>query len=305
MRERLGEVPVAVLEKGKQAGLASPVRRRREPAPAARALPRPADDGRLPDLRRGSRRGGVRAHAALGVPHPAAADDAEPREPHPLGVRARPLPRRAGRGARRRRAPRDRRDEAARPARARRRRAHRRPRPRAAKASRCRRSSRATTSSPALTVLAEGTQGYLTSAAIDQFGLEGENPQIWALGVKEVWRVPKPLRKIVHTMGWPLRTSPGYGEFGGSFIYPMGDDLVTIGFVAGLEAKRRRVLRARRPAGVQDAPARVEDPRRRRARRVGREDDHRGRLLLAPAPASTRRGCCSSARARGSSTCRG
>src|SRR6187200_3234290 len=37
-------------------------------------------------------------------------------------------------------------------------------------------------------------------------------------------------------MGWPLRTSAGFGEFGGSFIYPMGDDLVTVGFVAGLEA---------------------------------------------------------------------
>jgi len=88
-----------------------------------------------------------------------------------------------------------------------------------------------------LTVLAEGTQGYLTAAAIDQFGLQGENPQIWALGVKEVWRVPKPLRKIIHTMGWPLRTSPSFGEFGGSFIYPMGDDLVTVGFVAGLESR--------------------------------------------------------------------
>ena len=87
-----------------------------------------------------------------------------------------------------------------------------------------------------LTVLAEGTQGYLTGAAIDQFGLQGENPQIWALGVKEVWRVRKPLRKIVHTMGWPLRTSASFGEFGGSFIYPMGDDLVTVGFVAGLES---------------------------------------------------------------------
>ncbi len=88
-----------------------------------------------------------------------------------------------------------------------------------------------------LTVLAEGTQGFLTGAAIERFGLEGENPQIWALGVKEVWRVPKPLRRIVHTMGWPLRKSAAYGEFGGSFIYPMGDELVTVGFVAGLEAK--------------------------------------------------------------------
>jgi electron-transferring-flavoprotein dehydrogenase len=88
-----------------------------------------------------------------------------------------------------------------------------------------------------VTVLAEGTQGLLTGAAIERFGLEGENPQIWALGVKEVWRVPKPLRRIVHTMGWPLRTLAGSGEFGGSFIYPMGEDLVSVGFVAGLEAR--------------------------------------------------------------------
>ena len=88
-----------------------------------------------------------------------------------------------------------------------------------------------------ITVLAEGTQGLLTSAAIEHFGLEGDNPQIWALGVKEVWRVRRPLRRIIHTMGWPLRSFAGYGEFGGSFIYPMGDDLVSIGFVAGLESR--------------------------------------------------------------------
>ena len=88
-----------------------------------------------------------------------------------------------------------------------------------------------------ITVLAEGTQGFLTEAAVERFGLTGENPQIWALGVKEVWRVKRPLRRIVHTMGWPLRASASFGEFGGSFIYPMGDDLVTVGFVAGLEAR--------------------------------------------------------------------
>jgi electron-transferring-flavoprotein dehydrogenase len=88
-----------------------------------------------------------------------------------------------------------------------------------------------------VTVLADGTQGLLSGAAIEHFGLEGENPQIWALGVKEVWRVPRPLRRIVHTMGWPLRAFAGYGEFGGSFIYPMGDDLVSVGFVAGLESR--------------------------------------------------------------------
>jgi electron-transferring-flavoprotein dehydrogenase len=86
-----------------------------------------------------------------------------------------------------------------------------------------------------ITVLAEGTAGHLTTAAIDTFGLEGSNPQIWALGVKEVWKVPKPLHKIVHTLGWPLRKSKKYGEFGGSFIYPMGDEHVSLGFVVGLE----------------------------------------------------------------------
>jgi electron-transferring-flavoprotein dehydrogenase len=86
-----------------------------------------------------------------------------------------------------------------------------------------------------ITVLAEGTAGHLTTAAIDRFGLEGQNPQIWALGVKEVWKVATPLHKIVHTMGWPLRKRARYGEFGGSFIYPMGEEHVSIGFVVGLE----------------------------------------------------------------------
>ena len=86
-----------------------------------------------------------------------------------------------------------------------------------------------------VTVLAEGTQGYLTGAAIDRFGLRGRNPQVYALGVKEVWRVPKPLRKVIHTMGWPLRSRARYREFGGSFIYPMGEEMVTLGMVVGLD----------------------------------------------------------------------
>jgi electron-transferring-flavoprotein dehydrogenase len=88
-----------------------------------------------------------------------------------------------------------------------------------------------------VTILAEGTQGHLTGAAIDRFGLAGRQPQIWALGVKETWKVTKPLGHIVHTMGWPLRKRAKYGEFGGSFIYPMGDEMVSLGFVAGLESR--------------------------------------------------------------------
>jgi electron-transferring-flavoprotein dehydrogenase len=86
-----------------------------------------------------------------------------------------------------------------------------------------------------VTVLAEGTQGHLTGAAIERFGLAGDNPQVWALGVKEVWRVAKPLRRVIHTLGWPLRAGAKYREFGGSFIYPMGDEMVTLGMVVGLD----------------------------------------------------------------------
>lgn len=85
------------------------------------------------------------------------------------------------------------------------------------------------------TVLAEGTQGHLTGVAIDRFGLAGENPQVWALGVKEVWKIAKPLDRIIHTLGWPLRAAAKYREFGGSFIYPMGEDMLTVGMVVGLD----------------------------------------------------------------------
>ena len=60
-------------------------------------------------------------------------------------------------------------------------------------------------------------------------------PQVWELGVKEVWRVAKPLDRVIHTMGWPLRPAAKYREFGGSFIYPMGPDHVAIGMVVGLD----------------------------------------------------------------------
>ena len=86
-----------------------------------------------------------------------------------------------------------------------------------------------------VTILAEGTQGHLTGAALDHFRLRSDNPQVWALGVKEVWKVAKPLREVVHTMGWPLRGGRKYREFGGSFIYPMGEDMVSIGLVVGLD----------------------------------------------------------------------
>src|SRR5207247_2168636 len=58
---------------------------------------------------------------------------------------------------------------------------------------------------------------------------------VWALGVKEVWKVPRKLDRVIHTLGWPLRYGARHKEFGGSWIYPMGEDRVSIGFVVGLD----------------------------------------------------------------------
>ena len=82
-----------------------------------------------------------------------------------------------------------------------------------------------------VTVLAEGTRGPLSQAWLKWQGITSENPQIFALGVKELWKVKRPLDRVVHTMGWPLSTK----TFGGSFMYPLADDLVALGLVVGLD----------------------------------------------------------------------
>jgi electron-transferring-flavoprotein dehydrogenase len=87
-----------------------------------------------------------------------------------------------------------------------------------------------------VTVLAEGTRGALSQAWYEWQQVKSENPQIFALGVKELWETKEPLREIVHTMGWPLPTD----VFGGSFMYPLEDNLVAIGLVAGLDYRDTR-----------------------------------------------------------------
>ena len=82
-----------------------------------------------------------------------------------------------------------------------------------------------------VTVLSEGTRGALGQAWREWQRVGSPNPQLFALGVKEVWRVARPLDRIIHTMGWPLPDD----AFGGSFIYPMGKDQVALGLVVGLD----------------------------------------------------------------------
>jgi len=82
-----------------------------------------------------------------------------------------------------------------------------------------------------VTVLAEGTRGGLSQAWLESQGVASENPQIFALGVKEIWETRQPLDTIVHTLGWPVPTD----AFGGSFMYPLEPNLVALGLVVGLD----------------------------------------------------------------------
>ncbi|MEO7995029.1 MAG: electron-transfer flavoprotein:ubiquinone oxidoreductase [bacterium] len=84
-----------------------------------------------------------------------------------------------------------------------------------------------------VTVLAEGTRGPLSQAWINWQAAEGPNPQIYALGVKEIWEVDHVPTGVIHTLGWPLPRD----VFGGSFLYPMSDHMVAFGLVVGLDGR--------------------------------------------------------------------
>jgi len=92
-----------------------------------------------------------------------------------------------------------------------------------------------------ITILAEGVRGSLTKQLISRLRLDaGRNPQVYAVGVKEVWDVPKQKSApgwVYHTIGWPLRNE----EFGGGFIYNMEGGRVSIGLVLGLDYPDPRV----------------------------------------------------------------
>jgi electron-transferring-flavoprotein dehydrogenase len=82
-----------------------------------------------------------------------------------------------------------------------------------------------------ITVLTEGSRGTLGQAWREWQGVKSANPQIFALGIKEVWRVRHPLDRVIHTLGWPLPRD----AFGGTWLYPLGPDLVSLGLVVGLD----------------------------------------------------------------------
>ena len=86
-----------------------------------------------------------------------------------------------------------------------------------------------------VTILCDGVRGNLTKALVRRLALdEGRQPQLYALGIKELWEVPKDRLEpgtVTHTLGYPLKME----EFGGSWIYALPDGMVSLGLVSGLD----------------------------------------------------------------------
>jgi len=84
-------------------------------------------------------------------------------------------------------------------------------------------------------VLAEGPRGSLTKQLIERFHLDRDrNPQVYGVGVKELWEVPAGRiapGEVIYTLGYPLTTK----EYGGAWIYGSPNNIVSLGFVTGLD----------------------------------------------------------------------
>ncbi|MEA2791114.1 MAG: electron-transferring-flavoprotein dehydrogenase [Acetobacteraceae bacterium] len=85
------------------------------------------------------------------------------------------------------------------------------------------------------TLFAEGCRGSLSKQLMRRFNLrDGKDPQTYAIGIKELWEIPAANHKpglIEHSLGWPLDRA----TYGGSFLYHFGNNLVSYGFVIGLD----------------------------------------------------------------------
>src|SRR4029077_6019890 len=84
-------------------------------------------------------------------------------------------------------------------------------------------------------ILAEGTRGSLTKQLITKFDLaKDRNPQTYGQGIKELWEVPAGRiapGEVIYTLGWPLTSK----EYGGAWIYGGKDNVVSLGYVIGLD----------------------------------------------------------------------
>jgi electron-transferring-flavoprotein dehydrogenase len=90
-------------------------------------------------------------------------------------------------------------------------------------------------------ILAEGPRGSLTKQLVARYELDKyRNPQTYGIGVKELWELPAgriAAGEVIYTMGWPLTTQ----EYGGAWIYGGKDNIVSMGFVTGLDYNDPRI----------------------------------------------------------------
>ena len=87
------------------------------------------------------------------------------------------------------------------------------------------------------TIFSEGCRGHLGKILMEKYSLNSDNsPQTYGIGIKELWEVTPENSKpgsIMHTTGWPLDND----TYGGSFLYHLDNNKVSIGFVIGLDYK--------------------------------------------------------------------
>lgn len=87
------------------------------------------------------------------------------------------------------------------------------------------------------TLFAEGCRGHLSQQLIHKYQLQQHSqPQTYGIGIKEIWEIPASQHqqgRVIHTVGWPLDPH----TYGGSFVYHLANNLVSIGLVVGLDYK--------------------------------------------------------------------
>jgi len=85
-----------------------------------------------------------------------------------------------------------------------------------------------------VTVLSEGPRGSLTKEVVQTLKLDGLNPQIYGIGIKELWDIPAGRVQpgfVAHTLGWPLDTR----TYGGGWVYGLNDNRISLGMVVALD----------------------------------------------------------------------
>lgn len=93
-------------------------------------------------------------------------------------------------------------------------------------------------------ILAEGTDGLVTESLVAKAGLKRGINQVYSIGIKEIIKVNKERyalfgnNRAIHTIGYPLWSPTGSPNiFGGGFAYSYGDNLITVGIIAGADWK--------------------------------------------------------------------